>query len=78
MLRYTRLKSIARAGILKGGSITVLLTYCLTGLDYSVLQIKTKIVSSHTADSNPVKQEVNSTEIFHPLVFLGQGQTPHL
>jgi hypothetical protein len=27
-------------GILKGGSTTVLLTSCLTGLDKSVLQIK--------------------------------------
>jgi hypothetical protein len=50
-------------GILKGGSITVLFTTCLTGLDESVLQIKTKIVSCHTADSKPVKQEVNGTVI---------------
>jgi hypothetical protein len=57
------------AGNTKGGSITVLLTSCLTGLDYSVLQMKTKIVSSHTADSKPVKQEVNSTVILPPLVF---------
>jgi hypothetical protein len=57
------------AGNTKGGSITVLLTSCLTGLDYSVLQIKTKIVSCHTADSKPVKQEVNSTVILPPLVF---------
>jgi hypothetical protein len=27
------------------------------------LQIKTKIVSCHTVDSKPVKQEVNSTVI---------------
>jgi hypothetical protein len=47
------------------------LTSCLTGLDYSVLQIKTKIVSTHTADSKPVKQEVNGTVILPPLVFLG-------
>jgi hypothetical protein len=33
------------------------------------LQIKTKIVSSHTADCKPVKQEVNSTVILPPLVF---------
>jgi hypothetical protein len=33
------------------------------------LQIKTKIVSSHTADSKPIKQEVNSTAILPPLVF---------
>jgi hypothetical protein len=41
----------------------------LTGLDKSVLQIKTKIVSSHTADSKPVKQEVNGTVILPHLVF---------
>jgi hypothetical protein len=32
---------------------------------------KTKIVSSHTADSKPVKQEVNGTVILPPLVFPG-------
>jgi hypothetical protein len=31
------------------------------------LQIKTKMVSCHTADSKPVKQEVNGTVI--PLIF---------
>jgi hypothetical protein len=41
----------------------------LTGLDKSVLQIKTKIISCHTADSKPVKQEVNGTVILPPLVF---------
>jgi len=35
----------------------------------SVLQIKTKIVSCHTADSKPVKQEVNGTVILPSLVF---------
>jgi hypothetical protein len=30
------------------------------------LQIKTKIVSSHTADSKLVKQEVNGTVILTP------------
>jgi hypothetical protein len=59
---------IAR-GNTNGGSITVLLISCLTSLDWSVLQIKTKIVSCHTADSKPVKQEVNSTVILPPLVF---------
>jgi hypothetical protein len=58
-----------RAGNTKGGSITVPLTSCLTGLDSSVLQIKTKIVSWITADSKPVKQEVNSTVTLPPLVF---------
>jgi hypothetical protein len=57
------------AGNTKGGSITVPLTSCLTGLDQPVLQIKTKIVSSHTADSKQVKQEVNGTVILPPLVF---------
>jgi hypothetical protein len=40
-----------------------------------VLQIKTKIVSSHTADSKPVKQEVNGTVILPPLVFPGVSVT---
>jgi hypothetical protein len=40
-----------RAGNSKGVNITVLLTSCLTGLDLSILQIKTIIVSCHTADS---------------------------
>ncbi len=63
----------AKPGNTKGGSITVPLTSCLTGLDWSVLQIKTKIVSCHTADSKPVKQEVNGTVILPPLVFPGQA-----
>jgi hypothetical protein len=33
------------------------------------MQIKTKIVSCLTADSKPVKQEVNGTRILPPLVF---------
>ena len=33
------------------------------------MQIKTKIVSCHTADSIPVKQEVNGTVVLTPLVF---------
>jgi hypothetical protein len=33
------------------------------------LQIKTKIVSSHTAESKPVKQEVSGTIILPPLAF---------
>jgi hypothetical protein len=56
-------------GSTKGGNITVLLTSCLTGLDYSVLQVKTKIVSCRAADSKPVKQEVNGTVILPPLLF---------
>jgi hypothetical protein len=45
------------------------LTSCLTGLDKSVLEIKTKNISCHTADFKPVTQEVNSTVILPPLVF---------
>ncbi len=52
--------SVLHAGNTKGGSITVPLTSCLNGLDQSVLQIKTKIVSCHTAYSKPVKQQVNT------------------
>ncbi len=63
-------------GNTKGGSITVPLTSCLTGLDQSVLQIKTKIVSCHAADSKPVKQEVNSTMILPPLVFPCRSMAP--
>ncbi len=67
---YTALIS---PGNRKGGSITVPLTSCLTGLDKPVLQIKTKIVSSHTDDSKPVKQEVNGTVILPSLVFPDQS-----
>ncbi len=70
-LSLTSLSGLVKPGNTKGRSITVLLTSCLTGLDQSVLQIKTKIVSCHTADSKPVKQEVNGT-VIHPLyVFPG-------
>jgi hypothetical protein len=58
-------------GNTKGGSIIVPLTSCLTGSDKSVLQIKAIIVSCHTADSKPVKQEVNGTVILPPLEFPG-------
>jgi hypothetical protein len=54
-----------RPGNTKGGSITV----PLTGLEKWVLQTKTKIVSCHTADSKPVKLEVNGTVILPPSVF---------
>jgi hypothetical protein len=39
------------------------------------LQIKTKIVSCQTADSKPVKQEVNGTVILPPLEFPGSSLT---
>ncbi len=50
-------------------------TSCLTGLDQSVLKVKTKIVNYHTANSKAVKQEVNSTVVLPPLVFPGQIYT---
>ncbi len=68
LVAYKTLKCYC-PGNTKGRSITVPLTSCLTGLDQSVLQIKTKIVSCHIADSKPVKQEVNSKVILPPLVF---------
>ncbi len=61
-----------RRGNTEGGSITVPLTSCLAGLDKSVLQIKTTIATCHSADSKPVKQEVNGKVILPPLVFLGE------
>jgi hypothetical protein len=62
----------------KGGSITVLLASCWTGLDLSVLQMKTKIATCYTADSKPAKQEVNSTMILPPLVFPSLCNSPLL
>ncbi len=56
----------------KGGSITVPLTSSLAGLDKSVLQIKTTIATCHSADSKPVKQEVNGTVVLPRLVFPGE------
>jgi hypothetical protein len=49
------INSRALSGNAKEGSITVPLTYCFTGLDEFVLQIKTKTDSCHSADSKPVK-----------------------
>ncbi len=48
-----------KPGNTKGGSITVPLT---------------SSVSGHTADSKPVKQEVNGTVILPPLVFPDECQ----
>jgi hypothetical protein len=60
------------AGNTKGGSMTVQLTSCLICLDLSVLQIKTKIVSCHTAHSKPVKQDVSDTSPFSVPCFMFQ------
>jgi hypothetical protein len=53
----------------KGGGITVQLASCLTGLDQSVLQIKTKIASCHAADSKISQTGGHVTVILPPLVF---------
>ncbi len=68
MLHYIKHERLGKdkPGNTKGGNINVQLTSSLTGLDLSVLIIKTKIVSCHTADSNPAKQEVNDTVILPP------------
>ncbi len=64
---------MVKPGNTKGGSITVQLTSCLTGLDFGLVCYanKNKIVCCHTADSKLVKQEVNGTVILLPLVFPG-------
>ncbi len=54
---YSCMTTMPDSGNTKGGSITILLASCLTGLDQPVLQIKTKIVRSHTPDFKQVKQE---------------------
>ncbi len=77
-LRVEHLRLICKPGNTKWGSISVPLTSCLTGLDESVLKIKTKFVSCHTADSKLVKQEVNSTIFCIPCVGLNVlSETKH-
>ncbi len=61
---FTRLKP----GNTKGGSITVPLTL-FEWFELVCFANKNKIVSCHTADSKPVKQEVIGTVILPPLVF---------
>jgi hypothetical protein len=61
------------AGNTKGGSIIVPLISCFASMDFTVFQIKTKIIRCHIADSKPVKQEVNGRVIRPPLVFPGGG-----
>jgi hypothetical protein len=56
-------------GNTKGGSITVPLTSCLTGLKSPVLQLTIFVFICKTDQSKPVKQEVNSIMILAPLVF---------
>ncbi len=58
-----------KPGNTKGGSITVPLTSCLTGLESAVWQLTIFAFSCKTEYSKPVKQEVNGTVILPPLVF---------
>jgi hypothetical protein len=62
-------------GILKGGSITVPLTSCLTGLESAVWQLTISVFICKTDLSKPVKQEVYGTVILPPLVFPGWTYT---
>ncbi len=59
-----------KPGNTKEGSITLPLISGLTRL--VCFANKNKNGGSHTTDSKPVKQEVNSTVILPPLVFPGQ------
>jgi len=56
-------------GNTKGGSITVPLTSCLTGLESGVCLQTIFVFICKTDYSKPVKQEVNGTVILPPLVF---------
>ncbi len=60
-------------GILKGGSITVPLTSCLTGSELAVWQLTIFYFIFKTDLSKPVKQEVNGTVILPLLVFHGEA-----
>ncbi len=62
---------IQASGNTKGGSITVQLTSCLTGLESAILQLTIFVFICKTDLSKPLKQEVNGTVILPPLVFLG-------
>ncbi len=55
--------------ILKGASITVQLTSCLTGLESAVCQLTIFVFIFKTDKFKPVKQEFNGTVILPPFVF---------
>ncbi len=59
-------------GNTKGGSITLPLTSCLTGLESAVRLLTIFVfIWKKTGESKPVKQEVNGTVILPHLVFPG-------
>jgi len=61
--------SNAGAGNIKRGSIIILLTSCLTGLELAVWPVAIFVFICKTDLSKPVKQEVNSAVILPSLVF---------
>jgi len=63
---------LEKPGNAKGGSVSVPLTYCLTGLESAAWQLTIFVFICKTDQSKPVKQEVNSTVILPPLVFPGE------
>jgi len=65
--------AIDRPGNTNGGSITVPLTSCLTGLESAVWQRTIFDFICKTDGSKPVKQKVNGTMILLPLVLPGQA-----
>jgi hypothetical protein len=58
-----------QSGNTKEGSINVLLTSSLTGLESAVGQLTIFVFICKTDLSKPVKQEVNGTVILSPLAF---------
>jgi hypothetical protein len=62
----------AKPGNTKGGSITCTIDLLFDLFGLVCFANKNKNFSCHTADSKPVKQEVNGTVTLPPLVFPGQ------
>jgi hypothetical protein len=60
-------------GNTKGGSITVPLTSCLTGLESAVKQLTIFVLICKTDKSKPIKQEVYCTMKLPPVVFPGKS-----
>ncbi len=61
-----------KPGNSKGGSITIPLNSCLTGLELAVWQLTIFVFICKTDQSKSLKQEVNTTVILPPLVFPAQ------
>jgi len=61
--------SLHQPGNTKGGSITLPLASCLTGLESAVWRLTIFVFICKMEKSKPVKHEVNGTVILPPLVF---------